>query len=86
MIRQSLGYEHISEPLVSTALTVPKGSQRALLTSGGGDIRWRDDGTAPTATVGMIIPMNTSLLYAGDLGAMRIIGAVNIVLNITYYS
>lgn len=29
------------------------------------DIRWRDDGTAPTATSGMYLPKNTYFFYDG---------------------
>jgi hypothetical protein len=53
-----------------------------------GGIRFRDDGTAPSATVGMHIPVGlVPFLYQGDLHKLQVIGdtvAGNAEVNITY--
>jgi hypothetical protein len=48
--------------------------------------RWRDDGTAPTATVGMQLFVGSELNYHGPLEAIQFIdGAGTNKINITYY-
>jgi hypothetical protein len=50
-------------------------------------VRWRDDGTAPTASVGMPLPVLTEFLYDGDLTNIRFIQqTASAVLNISYYA
>lgn len=56
---------------------IPAGSTVAIIKAEAQAVRWRDDGTAPTATVGM--PMATTdapLVYTGALSAFRVIGQV----------
>ena len=38
-------------------------------------VRWRDDGTNPSETSGMILPVNDQFLYTGDLSAIKFIRA-----------
>ena len=53
----------------------------------GGGIRWRDDGIAPTASVGMPVAENGVLEYDGDLNKIRFIQqSMNAVLNVVYYA
>lgn len=47
----------------------------ALLQAIGYPIRWRDDGTDPSVTTGMILPVNDQFLYTGDLSAIKFIRA-----------
>ncbi len=48
-----LGYQQITgAPMTAgTGLTVPAGATMALISVSGATMRWRDDGTAPTASV-----------------------------------
>ncbi len=55
----------------ATGLTVPAGAVVALVCVEGGSVRYRDDGTAPTATVG--IPLSGCMSYAGPLSAIQFI-------------
>lgn len=49
--------------------------------------RWRDDGVAPTATIGMTINGQESLDYYGELTAIQfIVGAGAPVLNISIWA
>lgn len=67
--------------------TIPALAKKALISVVTQDIRWRDDGTVPTAAVGMRLPADKELLYEGDLAAFRFIEvAVATEVNITYYT
>jgi hypothetical protein len=49
--------------------------------------RWRDDGTAPTASVGMYLPADTPFVYDGDLNAIQFIEVTSgAELNVSYYA
>jgi hypothetical protein len=51
------------------------------------DVRWRDDGTAPTASVGMPLVVGTTLNYDGDLNRIRFIQTdTSAAINISYYA
>lgn len=51
------------------------------------NVRWRDDGVAPTASVGMPIVVGASLSYDGDLNKIRFIEeTASAKLNVSYYA
>jgi hypothetical protein len=81
------GYQNLTIPAASTALTVPSGAKRALIQCESADVRWRDDGTAPTATVGMRLDNGSSMEYTGDLAAIRFIRRTGSsgTINVSYY-
>ena len=82
-----LGYQQITSLSSSTALTVPAGATLALIVPETQTVRWRDDGTAPTSTVGVPVLANTSFSYDGDLQKIRFIQtASGAVLNVAYYA
>lgn len=82
----ALGYQQITSISAAAALTVPSGSTVALIQAETKDVRWRDDGSNPTASVGMIIPAGTSVFFTGSLSAFRAIEtAASAKLNISYY-
>lgn len=83
-----LGFQQITDVSGSTALTVPKNAKMCIIDVTGQDVRWRDDGTAPTATVGMLIDIsiNPTLVYEGDPNLIRLIEVSSgAVLNVSYY-
>lgn len=83
---RAYGYQQITSLSSATALTVPLGATIALIQAETQDVRWRDDGTSPTASVGMIIGAGTTLPYTGDLNAIKFIEATaSAKLNISYY-
>lgn len=85
-IRKALGYQQITSLAAAAALTVPDGAQRARIQPTAQAVRWRDDGTNPTSTVGMQIAAGTETTYDGDLSALRFIEeAASAVLNVAYY-
>lgn len=86
-----LGYQQLSVGNVAVGLTVPVGAQLALIqndTVAQSGVRWRDDGVAPTSSLGMALSGGTQFEYTGDLDAIEFINASggNDTLNISYYS
>lgn len=83
-----VGYQQIVTATLATAqpLTVPTGATTATITVEGGDVRYRDDGTAPTASVGMPLVSGQSMIYSGPLADIEFIRqAAGAALNILYY-
>lgn len=82
-----LGYQQITSLSAATGLTVPSGATRAVINAESQGVRWRDDGTAPTASVGMVLPVLSTLSYDGDLNRIRFIQqAASATLNVSYYA
>lgn len=82
-----LGYQQISTALATAqSLTVPTGANVAYIVAEAVDVRWRDDGVAPTSSVGMVLPAGASLTYAASLAAIQFIEtAAGSILNVSYY-
>ena len=81
-----LGYQQIVGLVAATSLTVPTGATLADITIEGQPIRYRDDGVAPTATVGMLLYQSQSFRYSGSLAAIQFIQtAATATLDISYY-
>lgn len=72
---------------VNGVVGIPLGTAFAIITPTAQAIRWRDDGTAPTTTIGYPLAVGAELRYdAKGFPAMRVIGqAANAVLNVTFY-
>ena len=94
-ITSLLGYQQITSLSSATKLTVPQkdlsglaGSPRiAIITPEAQAVRWRDDGVAPTASVGMPLAAGVTLQYDGDINQIQFIEQTGgAKLNITYYS
>lgn len=80
------GFQQITTLSAATGLTVPTGATRARIQCTTKAVRWRDDGTAPTTTVGMHLAADTDLWYDGSLSALQFIEeAASAVLNVSYY-
>lgn len=83
----ALGFQQLTSLSTSTALTVPGGATLAVIQAERADVRWRDDGTDPTATVGMWLPAGAELRYTGALAALRLIQAsAGATVNVSYYA
>ena len=94
-ITSCLGYQQITSLSGSTGLTVPTtdayGNKQlptvAYITAESQAVRWRDDGTAPTASVGMPLAVGVAFAYDGDLTRIRFIEqTASAKLNISYYA
>ena len=59
------------------AAGIPSGTVLILITPQAQAIRWRDDGTAPTAAIGYPLPVGSELRYtARDMNNLRVISQV----------
>lgn len=80
-ITDCLGYTQVLAAATTTAfnLTIPVGGLKPTMVRLQAEtqaLRYRDDGTDPTASVGMLIPVGAALEYTGDLNNLRLINAV----------
>ena len=81
-----LGYQQITSLAAAEGLTVPAGATLALISVEGAAVRYRDDATPPTATVGMPLAIGQAVSYTGNLAAIQFIqqsGSATI--NVLYY-
>lgn len=85
---QPRGFEQLTDLSASAALTPPaNGASVAVLNAEAQNVRWRDDGEDPTATVGMLLVAGTEFTYQGDLSAIRFIETTaGAQLNVSYYA
>ncbi len=82
-----LGYQQITSLSSATGLTPPQGATLALIVPETQNVRWRDDGTNPTASVGMPIFVGASLSYDGDFNKIKFIEeTASAKLNVSYYA
>jgi hypothetical protein len=80
-----LGLQNIPVLTAAVALTPPPGATYALITPTGQAVRWRDDGVAPTAALGMPIGVGQIVTLA-NLAALRFIEQTpSAALNVSYY-
>lgn len=82
----SLGYQQITSLSSATGLTVPAGTVYAIVQPETQAVRWRDDGTDPTASVGMQLPLGAELTFDAQLSRVKFIEVTTSAkLNISYY-
>jgi hypothetical protein len=81
-----LGYQQITSLTTAEGLTVPSGATFAVISAETANVRYRDDGTLPTASAGMPIVAGTTITYSGSLTAIKFIAeSGSPVLDISYY-
>lgn len=94
-ITVAIGYQQITSLSSAQGLTIPQTDKTglyqrptfALITAETQGVRWRDDGIAPTATVGMPLAAGVTLQYDGDLNKIQFIEqTASAKLNISYYA
>jgi hypothetical protein len=82
-----LGYQQITSLSSAAQLTPPQGATLALIVPESQNVRWRDDGIDPTASVGMPIFVGASLSYDGDFNKIKFIEeTASAKLNVSYYA
>lgn len=82
-----LGYQQITSLSAAVALTIPTGARTAIIEAESQSVRWRDDGTNPTAAVGQPLASGADFLYTGKLSKLKFIETTpSAKLNVTYYS
>ena len=80
-----MGYRQLTN--LSAAIGIPIANGRvALIQALNQNVRWRDDGTDPTGSVGMRLHAGESFFYTGDLRAIKFIEeTASAQLNVTAY-
>lgn len=81
---QPKGFQQLT-PAAATALTVPAGARFAMFNIDTASATFRDDGTDPTAAIGMILTVGTNYWYTGILQKVKFISATGHV-NVSYYA
>ena len=81
-----LGYQQIVSLVAATGLAPPTNAKFAVITVEAQAVRYRDDGTPPTAAVGMPVAAGATFTYQGDLSKITFIQQVlGGILNVVYY-
>jgi hypothetical protein len=93
-ITTCMGYQQLSSLSSAAGLTVPtqtpNGSATkanfAIIVAETQNVRWRDDGTDPTASVGMLLVAGVPFQYDGDLSRIKFIETTaSAKVNVSYY-
>lgn len=89
------GYVQAAAGAIDAAVTVaslftggviPSGTQLLLIQPAAQAIRWRDDGVAPTTTVGYPLAVGAELRYTGATARLQVIASTpGAVLNVVAY-
>lgn len=80
------GYQQFTVATSTALPSIPTGAAEALVICTGQTVTWRDDGVAPTATIGMPLTVNTAFPYTGNLSAIRFIQTTaTATCNVSYY-
>jgi hypothetical protein len=83
---QPNGFEQVAVLTAAVGITPVQLSKLAMIQAEGQNVRWRDDGTNPTPTVGMILVANDVLIYSGTLSSIKFIEVTATAkINVTYY-
>lgn len=91
-ITKCLGYTQVLAAATTTAfnLALPVGGLRPTMVRLQAEtqaLRYRDDGVAPTASVGMLLPVGASFDYDGDLNNLQLINATaGAICNYSFYA
>ena len=87
--QQLTGLSGVKSLTVPASGAVPSGSQApkyCVIIPESQAVRWRDDGVAPTASVGYPLAVGAELTYDGDLKKIQFIEQVaSSTINIQYY-
>jgi hypothetical protein len=84
-----VGFQQITSLGTAVGLTVPsnKMAKAAVIQATDQNVRWRDDGTDPTASVGMQLAAGADFFYTGQLASIKFIQeAASAKLNVSYYA
>lgn len=85
------GYQQITSLASAVGLTLPTatgspGPRMAVIQAESKSVRWRDDGTNPTTSVGTLLEAGSDFLYTGDLTRIKFIEtAASAKLNVSFY-
>lgn len=83
------GFEQLGVPSSSAVtLTVPTSATMAIVYVEAANVRWRDDGTSPTTSVGMLAKNDSTITFdsLGNLSAIEFVATgSSALLDVSYY-
>ena len=83
------GYTQITDLSSAVNLTAPEGTSFVLIQAEQEDVRYRADGTNPTASSGMLITSGNEILYPATEETINLLAFIQTVsgakLNVTFY-
>lgn len=83
---ETKGYQQVTGLSSAKGIVPPREARVAVIQAWGQDVRWRDDGTDPTAAVGMVLQAGRDMLYTANLTKIKFIEMnVGAEINISYY-
>lgn len=85
-----LGFEQVTAGLAAAQNlpNIPDDAEVCIIQPVGGAIRFRDDGTSPTDSIGLKVGDGETVQYPGDLAALEFIadsGSAVSQVNVSYY-
>lgn len=84
-----LGYAQIAAGGLASAVplpSIPAGPRMAQICVEAQAVRWRDDGVAPTAAIGMPMAVGSCMIYSGSIAAIQFIQqTAGAILDVSYY-
>lgn len=86
--RAPIGYEQLTGLSSAKGLTPAtyEGASYAIIQAEDQNVRWRDDGTNPTTSIGMMLTAEQQIAYFGDLSAIKFLEeTASAKLNVSYY-
>ena len=84
--RVPVSYQQMTSITGATTPTYTAGAAFCLIQAEANSLRYRDDGTSPTGTVGQVIASGSTVAYTGDLTLLKIIQAGGgAIANVTCY-
>lgn len=82
----SLGYFQFTVAVATHLPSIPVSAREAFVICTGQPVNWRDDGVAPTASIGMPLAVSQGFPYTGNLAAIQFIQTTATAsCNVTYY-
>lgn len=82
-----LGYVQQSLTVAANLSTIPAGATYVVIVPETNGLRYRDDGTDPTAAIGIPVSAGQTLTYDGSLSKLRIVSQTGTsTVNIAYYA
>jgi hypothetical protein len=84
---ESNGYQQLTSLGSATGFSsVPAESKLAMIQAESQNVRYRDDGVNPTATVGMLLAAGDMLVYSGKLADIKFIEvSASAKINVIFY-
>lgn len=88
LYQKPLLYQQYTNLSAAIALSsIPAKATMCVISVEGAPIRWRDDGTNPTASVGMPVANGATLTYTGNMSAIAFIQqSASATINVSYYA